>query len=108
MAIHIITEASPSDESLPPQTPTLTQILEAPEDEWQALATLAEADISFCERARARSQALAVKPKPVQKKRRTPRPSRSRRNFQASTVLTRIAPTMAETLDRVNETEAPQ
>ena len=109
MATQIVSRHDQSCQPSPvPSTPTPTfkDILTASDDAWQALATRAEADLDFCERARASHQRKQQSPKPKPKRRtRSKRPSRARRTPSPTSLLSHIAPAMAETLDRVNTQE---
>ena len=96
----ILSSSPPPDES----TPTFKDILTAPEDQWQALATRAGADLDFCERARASHQRKQQQPKPKRRNRRR-RPSRARRTPSPTALLSHIAPALAETLERANTQE---
>jgi hypothetical protein len=85
--------------------PTLDQILNAPDDQWQALARLADADPAYIERQRARI--AADEPTTGKAKRRNRRRSSAsngtiKRNWRASQV---IAQAMAEAVDRANEAD---
>ena len=82
--------------------PTFAEIVSAPEEQWRQLATLADADIAFCERARAR-RAQAITRKPKRTRRRSQGRSRNRRNQTAASVYSRqIANATIEALTRIN------
>ena len=107
MANRIVPAPAPVGQPSPVShnpTPTFKDILTAPDDQWQALATRAEADLAFCERARESHQRKQQSPKPKRRTRRQ-RPSRARRTPSPASLLSHIAPAMAETLDRVNTQE---
>ena len=106
MANHIVPALAPVGQPSPvPSTPTpsFKDILTASDDQWQALATRAGADLDFCERARASHQQRQQSPKP--KRTRRQRPSRARRTPSPTSLLSHIAPAMAEAVDRVNTQE---
>jgi hypothetical protein len=85
--------------------PTLEQILTAPDDQWLALAQLADADPAYIERQRARI--AADKPKTSKSGNRRRRSSASngsvKRSWKAAQVIARA---MAELVERTNESEA--
>ena len=94
-ALQSISPAPVLNESQPSSTPvpTFTNILAAPEDQWRTLATLADADIAFCDHARACRKAQVINPTPKRTRRAyRPRPSRSNRNWPAAIILTSPRP----------------
>ena len=107
MANRSVARTSALNQPPIPQTPTPTfkDILTAPDDQWQALATRAGADLDFCKRARATYHQRQQNPKPKSKRTRRQRPSRARRTPSPTSLLSHIAPAMAETLDRANTQE---
>jgi hypothetical protein len=103
MAYVILQHPSDSTES----TPTIHQILHASEDVWRELALLADADPAYCERMRARLHHQSASPKPKRQPRRRTSTHTSRRNWRASTVISRrLAQATLEALARVNEQAA--
>ena len=90
--------AHPPDSPQP--LPTYDDILNAPEDQWRDLVTQIDGNPNFYAAVRARKN--TPKPKPKRRPYR-PRSYQSTRNWSAATVLSQIAPAMAEALDRVND-----
>lgn len=100
----ILAETAPIGQTdFDPPTPTFTEIMNAPDDQWRQLAILADANLAFCERARARHQTNLAHSNPgrPQRKHRRPRPGRSNRHWSAASVLSQVGPAIVETLERV-------
>lgn len=92
------------------ETPTLDEILDAPEDTWRHLCALADANPATIERMRVHKRLVEsgqVKPKRKRSRRRS-RPSTSTRRWTAASVLqsqARVGAAMVESVDRVNSGE---
>jgi hypothetical protein len=84
--------------------PTLEQILTAPDDQWLALAQLADADPAYIERQRARIAADKPKASKSGRRRRSSASNGTiKRSWKAAQVIARA---MAELVERTNESEA--
>lgn len=101
---------SQNDDPVKP-TPTLSEILAAPEDEWRELARQADADPAYCERLRAQQKEQGGQLKATSKRKRRPSGgSRSKRRQSAADAFqaTQIGKAMVEAVERVNESEAKE
>lgn len=97
-----------------PEEITLEDVITAPEDQWRELCDIIDANPASMERARTRrrlkdSGQLEAKPTRRRSRRRS-RPSSSKRNWSAASVLhsqqaQAIGGAMVETLDRVNSVD---
>lgn len=99
-----------SQEIIEEPTPSLEEIITAPEADWRRLCLLADAEPGMMLAMRIRRQLKEsgqVKAKPRRQARRS-RPSTSTRNWSAAGVLqsqARIGSAMLETVERVNSGE---
>lgn len=93
------------------ETPSIEEIITAPENDWRRLCALAEADPAMMLALRARRQLKeSGQLKPAPRRRASPRsrPSTSNRNWRAGSVLQSqalIGAAMLETVERVNRGE---
>lgn len=99
------------EETIEEPTPSIEEIITAPENDWRRLCALAEADPAMMLALRARRQLQEsgqLKPKPSPRTGRSSRPSTSTRHWSAGNVLQSqalIGAAMLETVKRVNSGE---